>query len=189
MRLLLHRRLRRAPATAAAALAGTALVLAGCGLFGSEPSQPCPNVLILKEAGQLVRFAKGPGRDITDVEFQARINDFRGTCEYVKKDGDRSVLMSLFIAIDVERGPAIRERRASFEYFAAVPRFHPAPEGKRLFAVTVPFEGSQTRAFFTDELELKIPLKEGEFGPSYDVYLGFQLTPTELRFNRSRKIL
>ena len=126
------------------------------------------------------RFVPGRGRDLTDVIFRANIADFQGSCEH----DDDEVEVTLQVAFVVQRGPANKSRRADFEYFVAIPKFHPSPEGKRRFRVTVPFQANQTKVIYRDEIAMTIPLKKGERGVKYDVYIGFQLTADEIRRNR-----
>ena len=163
-----------------------AFVIAGCGLFGEESRRlPCPNILILSEAEHLVRFRPGEGRDLTDLVFRASIIDFTGHCEHLKDRVDAT----FDVVFDIRRGAANKDRRASFEYFVALPRFHPTPEGKRKFQIAVSFEKNRTRVVFRDRISLKIPLDPNETGANHDVYLGLQLAPTELEFNRRSKKL
>ena len=159
------------------------LGVTGCGVFGNKRALPCPNFLVLGDAEKMTRFRAGPGRDITDVEFRAAIIDFRGTCQHT----DSTVEAEFFIEIVVQRGPANRAREASFEYFVAIPRFHPAPAGKKTFPVKVSFEDKATRLFYRDEITIEIPLASGEIGANYDVYLGFQLDSDQLEYNSRRR--
>lgn len=170
-------------AWARGAVLAVAATLAGCGMFGDDERRPpCPRFLILSDGGELVRFAPGAGRDITDVEQRVKIIDFRGTCE---GETDRmSVTMTLDFHID--RGPANRGRRGRFDYFVAIPQFYPAKQGKRTFTVDVPFEGNQTRLVYREELEIEIPIAPGDAGKRHEVYIALQLTPAELEFNRRR---
>ncbi len=164
--------------------AGVVLGAAGCGVFGEKKlRRPCPNFLLLGEAKDMTLFRAGPGRDITDVDFRAAIVDFSGTCEHTRSE----VEAEFFVEIVVRRGPANRSRAASFEYFVAIPRFYPAPAGKKTFRVEVTFEDNQTRVVYRDEIALKIPLRGGEIGADYDVYLGLQLDSEQLEYNRRRR--
>lgn len=160
------------------------LGVSGCGVFGDkEPNRPCPNFLLLGEAEEMTRFRPGPGRDITDVDFRATIVNFQGTCEHSRNE----VEAEFIVEIAVRRGPANRSREAAFKFFVAIPRFHPAPAGKKTFAVEVTFEDNRPRVLYRDEITLKIPLGGGEVGANYDVYLGLQLDPAELDYNRRRR--
>jgi hypothetical protein len=159
------------------------LATAGCGMFGSDKYRaPCPNFLLLGQGDKLVKFLPGPGRDVTDVQFEAKIIDFAGSCEHDPK----GVSVALNIAFSVKRGPANKARRADFSYFVAIPKFYPAKEGKRSFPVAVGFQPNQNRMIYRDVIEMQIPLKPQEIGANYDVYLGFELSKTELDYNRNR---
>ncbi len=162
-----------------------ALLAAGCGMFEKTPLQPCPEISVPSDADRLTRYAPGPGRDITDVMFEAVITDFRGDCGY--HDNDTRVSINVSVVFTLKRGPANTDRTAAFEYFVAIPRFHPAPEGKRRLPIRVEFVRNRTRMRVVDELELEIPFAKGGTGRDYPVVIGFQLTPDELRANRARR--
>ena len=160
-----------------------AVFAAGCGnIFNRAPAPKCPPILILKDAGSLTRYAPGTSKDITDVLFQAKIVDFRGICDYNKER--TRVEIDLNLAFDLLRGPANRDRKASFEYFVAIPRFHPAPQGRNTFSIDAAFDGQATRARSTDRIELEIPIDPKLDRETYAIYLGFQLTRQELDDNR-----
>ena len=174
---------RRAYAVRGGALLAM-LLMAGCGVFNREVPPPCPQVSVLSDAGKLVRYRDGPGRDITDVLFEAEISNFTGSCVY--RDNNTRVTIELSVVFDLLRGPANRDRKAEFEYFIAIPRFHPAPEGKRRLRIGVKFPGNRTRSRVRDVLELEIPIAKGSKGTDYPVYIGFQLSAGELKANRAR---
>ena len=109
------------------------LSVASCGVLGEKKVYPCPKLYVLADAGSLVRFKPGPGRDITDILFEGRVADFTGTCEY---DGKKGVDIDLQVLLELRRGPASNDRAISFEYFVAIPAFRPQPEGKRELPVT-----------------------------------------------------
>ena len=159
----------------------------GCeslGLGTKKPVPPCPPVLVLKNAESLTHYGPGPGRDITDVDFRSRIVDFRGTCDY--NDKRTQVDIALNVMFDVRRGPANRGGKAAFDYFVAIPKFYPAPQGKKTFPLSVAFVGNDTRRQVTDQVHLKIPLAAKARLDDYAIYLGFQLTPEQLRENKRR---
>lgn len=158
-----------------------ALLLGACAELQKEKRPVCPQVLVLKDAGGLSRYKPGPGRDITDLRFEARLVDFRGDCGYDDNRAD----MNLKIMFEITRGPAQQGAVARFSYFVAIPKFHPSPAGKRVFPVAVSFPANRTRIRYADELEVEIPLDPGPLKlDDYKVYLGFQLSPGELDFNR-----
>lgn len=165
------------------AVMAVAMLGAGCGLLpGDTPAPNCPPIFVLKDVGTLTRYGPGSGKDITDVLFQAKIADFRGVCDYNKKL--TKVTIDLVLTFELSRGPANRDRKAAFQYFVAIPHFHPAPEGRRTFPITVEFAPQLQRASPQDEIQLVIPLDPKRPLDDYAIYLGLQLTREELEDNR-----
>ena len=158
-----------------------AALLAGCaGSDGKRPRKLCPRVDILEYADELVRFLPGPGRDVTDVVFRTRLVNYRGECEVDKN----KVAVALVLEFALERGPANRDSKASFEYFVAIPQFHPQPAGKRRFAVAVEFEKGRSRALYRDEIAVEIPLEQGRASSDFNIFVGCQLSAAELDYNQ-----
>ena len=159
---------------AAVLIAG--LALAGCELVGEKRKLPCPEVLILGDADRLVRFVGGSGRE--NVAFEARIADFRGSCDY----DDNGVEVEMLVEIAAERGPENKDPEAAFEYFVAIPEHLSQPGGKRILPVNGRFEnGAMT---YRDNVAVFVPLAEPGDGPATLILLGLQLTPEEVAFNR-----
>ena len=160
-----------------------ALFSAGCGtIFKQTPPPECPPIFILKDAASLTRYKSGAGKDITDVLFQGKIVDFRGVCDYNKERTE--VKIDLKIAFELSRGPANRDRKAAFQYFVAIPRFHPAPQGRKTFSIVAEFVKQAMRIRIDDEIQMVIPLDSKVRRDEYAAYLGFQLTRQELEDNR-----
>lgn len=166
-------------------VASLGLLVAACGLFDKDTVYRCPAVFILQDAKDLTKFKPGPGRDITDILFEAEIVDFRGDCDYDEDDGEATI--DLLVQVRVERGPANKNRDIAFEYFVALPSFQSQPEGKRVLPVKGAFGENRTRLVYQDELQMTIPVKTPTDGAALEIILGFQLTPEELKFNRSRR--
>lgn len=167
----------------ALAISALGLIVAACGAFDKDIKYKCPAVFILDDAKDLTRFKPGPGRDITDILFEAEIVNFVGDCDY--DEGEAEIKLS--VQIRVERGPANKARQVGFDYFVAIPEFQSQSEGKSVFKVTGEFEGNRTRMLYQDDLDMTIPVKAPTDGAALEIILGFQLTPEELKFNRSRK--
>jgi hypothetical protein len=173
----------RLPRCRAAALL-LVLSVSGCGMFKKVVVPPCPPVSVLEDAANLVRYQEGQGRDIIDVLFEAKVADFKGECEYNKTR--TRVTLDLAIDFTLLRGPANLDRAARFAYFVAIPAFHPAPQGKRIFRLAVTFPAKRSRMRIRDEIQIEIPIGRGRAGTDYAVYLGLQLSPGELDANRQR---
>jgi hypothetical protein len=165
-----------------ASILATALLAGACSSEPEVKQIACPTVSTLPDATRKVAFAE-TGRDLTDVLYEVQIVDGLIDCER-----DDNVIYSEFkVQFLAARGPANKERRASFEYVVALLD----PEGvvisREEFALTVPFETPQGRVAVTDTLSPKIPLNEGESPRQYSLYIGLKLTEEELEYNRSNK--
>jgi hypothetical protein len=163
------------------------LFTAGCVALGITPEKrrpPCPRVSVATDADRLVQFRDGPGRDLTDVEYTARIVDFAGSCLY--DDDETQISVEATATIALERGPAARNDAIRFSYFVAIPVYYPARSGKSVFPVSIRFPAGRSRLAYREEVALTIPLKQGVAGPAHEIFLGFQLTPEQLEYNRSQ---
>lgn len=164
------------------------MALAGCETVGSvfkkrEPPPACPRVVAPPDASRLTRF-NGSGRDLTDVLFEAEIDRTLGTCTY----GSDGVDIEIKVKIVASRGPADQSRKSDFSYFVSVAKSDGTIVGPpQHFDSSIPFPGNQTKSFIVEELESEIRLAQSADGPSYIVFVGFQLTQEELAFNRKHR--
>lgn len=186
----------RLPARAAALT--LALVLAGCTVYqGLEEkiigkALPCPRVSILADAATVTRFKEGLGRDLIDVDFKGALTGFRGSCGYdIDEDTDSGTLsLDLAVVMNLERGPANKGREIGFEYFISVTDSSKKVLNKEIFDVKVTFPGNQTVLTWSEDPDdpviLTIPLKAGERGQDFIIFVGFQLSPEEYQYNLRR---
>lgn len=171
------------PFRAALAL-GLGLLAAACG-SDEGPRFACPQAVLVGDAAQLTRF-QGPGRDLTDVDFEASIEPPAIGCSF--DEDEFAVVGDLQLRFIASRGPADDDRTARFEYFVAVA----TAVGRRIiareeFGLSVPFEGNRTRVVAIEELSPRIPINANETGAEYRLYVGFKLTPEELDYNRNAR--
>lgn len=171
---------RRGIAVALAA-ASISLLLQACGGEERFSQRICPRVQVLEYADRLTEFAQGAGRDLTDVVLRGRLVNFDGECNV---EDDR-VELDLTVEFLLERGPANRRREGRFAYFVAIPEFHPAERGKRVFPVEMKFESGVNRVLYRDEVSIGIPLTGQRRATDFNVFMGFQLDREQLGFNRS----
>ncbi|MFQ6017669.1 MAG: hypothetical protein ACE5KF_05685 [Kiloniellaceae bacterium] len=157
-------------------------LLAACAAFGEAPQRPCPQAVAVPDANELVRFG-GPGRDLTDVLFEARIEDIGLVCEY---DGN-VVEASLRLRILAVHGPADAGRQANFRYFVAIVTRDQRIVAREEFGLKIPFPGNRTRVAAVEELAPRIPLRPGQSGADYLIYVGLDVTADELRYNRENR--
>lgn len=169
-------------------LLALALVLAGCSTadrlnpFSSSASSlpPCPRLAVLDDVDRLTVFRDGPGRDVTDILFEARILGVRGECRH----GDGRVAVETDISFEALRGPADLGRQAQIRYFVAVVDPQRQILNKRIFEVVVAFPPNADRGVVTDQLQQMIPLTAGRSAAAYTVAFGLQLDADQLDYNR-----
>jgi len=153
--------------------------------------QPCPRVSVLGDAARLTRFAEGPGRDLTDVAYEAEMTNVFSGCEHVVDDdsGQTVVVIAVAPVVSAVRGPANRDHEARFDYFVTVVGPDNAILNKETFGLTVQFPGNRTRVRFRDDdppVTIDLPLSGDVSATGYRLFVGFQLTPDELGYNRRR---
>lgn len=165
------------------------LALAACS--SNEPDQtPCPSARVLAEPSELTRFADGGGRDPVDVVFEARFQRVSGECSYSKGGG--KIAVELTVVMDVARGPEAGDRPVPFSYFVAVseksedPGAEPRILTRQSFPVETSFPPGRNGLRYTDVLDVTIPRGKGRPVGDYVLYLGFELTPEELSYNRRK---
>ncbi len=179
-----------------AALGCLGLILAGCesadvlNPFGKKkPTPACPKVQLLKDTDSVTAYRAGPGRDITDIRYEAELKGFTGECEYIGEKGIYSkVIVSLKVGFDITRGPAEKSRSTNVSYFVAMPEFYPKPQGRQVFTTKVVFPENRNSMRIIDEaVEVSIPITKSRPGPGSKIYIGFQLTPEQIKFNREKQ--
>ncbi len=149
----------------------------------SQPNQTiaCPAVRVLQDLDELTRFNPGTGRDPTDVRIQAWISRVTGECTLDERD----LLVDLVVEIGTRQGPANKSEQAEIPYFVAIADANRNILSRRGFLAKAPYVSRKTISF-ADALSLNIPVPRGVEGDAFTVYVGLELSETELRFNRSR---
>jgi len=153
------------------------IVLAACA--GNEaPPPPCPAVSGVIGAQHLVRFGQS-GQDLTDVLFEAEVKDVAMRCVY----DDNVIEAEMRVSIEAARGPADIGRQASFNYFVAIATRDRKVLAREEFRLEIPFPGNRTRVALVEEISHRIPLKAGQDGEDFIIYVGLALTSKELQYN------
>lgn len=169
------------PALLAATL-GAATLLSSCGMFEADLPPVCPDVVILSDASRITKFRDGPGRAPDDVEVEAEIIGFKGECKRVKQGAE----VTLAVSMSAKRGPADTDGAAELAYFVAIPDYFPSPQAKAVFDTRLQFPADTGTLRHVDgEVVMTIPQPEGQ-AAAKEVYLGFQLSDEQLRFNRDK---
>jgi hypothetical protein len=167
-------------------LAGSLALLATASCSGTEniASFPCPVVAPVRELSYLTKF-QGESQDLSDTLFEAKIDQVLPAvnCIYEDEDGRRAIVYDIRVRFVAQRGPKDREAVARFNYFMAITGPGGQPLTRQVFDTEIAFENA-TQAFIIEELQPRIPLKQGENGDWYRIYVGFMLSEQELAYNR-----
>ena len=167
-----------------------AALVAGCSGDDAADLAPCPLARVLGEPSELTRFQEGPGRDPTDILFEATFVHVAGECSYDAEGGEIDV--ELNVVVDVLRGRANRDGAISLRYFVAVAERgedigpEPAVHGRKAFDIQASFPETRRNIRYTDVLEITIPRPDARNVGGYVLYLGFELTPGELAYNKRK---
>ncbi len=167
--------------------AGAVAVLSGCSGMGLGQTDPadaalaCPKVNIVRDLQEVTVFRPG-GRDLTDLESRAALVDYTGNCEYTSN----GVTVNVNVFLVAERGPALPGNTAKYQYFVALAQPDDTLVSKAYFDTDVTFVTGQPRAGTREELAPRIPLPKDANAKDWKIYLGFQLTPEQLDFNRTQ---
>lgn len=149
------------------------LVLAGCGLFGTdEPDVPppgCPPVHALIGADRVASYA-APGERIGDLRYVAAINQVRSRC---RASGD-GIELDVAFELVAERGPAMGPGPLQLRYFVATLA---APDdrvvGKRMFPIELTF-GGRDLAGLSELTTLRLPWLDPDQPPTRRLVVGLE---------------
>ena len=165
-------------------------------IFGS-PTLPCPDARILDAGKQYVRYHRGPGHDITDIEMEAQIIELRFTCGMANRDRQEdipqsaawNVVVELGILIGARSGPALQDGTAqSIPFFVAlVDRFGQIVEKQSFSAeIAFPNKAGPSSRTLEENIVLSIPVRSLEQAGSYETVVSFQLTKEQLDQTQNR---
>lgn len=182
----------------AAVLPVAALLLAGCETLGftsggtgeapavARPTAECPRVATPADTGDIVRFRTPDSRDLTDLVVEARITSLGGTCTLINRR--TAVQVTLSMGVEATRGPAAPGRTLQLPYFVAVTGPNEEILDKAVYSLAVEFPANTQRARMRgEEVRLTLPVSATQDPAAYRVFVGFQLTESELALNRSRQ--
>lgn len=172
------------------AVLGLVLALTGCSAFvEQEIPPPCPEVSVLRDASAVTRFRADGGTDLVDVLHEGEITGLSYACAYDVDDetGEGTVEMEIYLRFDATRGAADRTRTAEFTYFLALTGGERDVLEKKLFDAGVEFPGNISRVSVQNgPIPMSLPVSPQISATSYEVFIGFQLTPEEMAYNREQ---
>jgi len=158
--------------------------------FGQPPIiMPCPDYRILADAAKLVKF-QGSGRDLTDVEYEGRMENMSLTCvTHVDRDTrDGTVDVTIEVEFSAARGAANRDRRAVFPYIIAVADAKRQILYREKFDIAVTFEGNRNAfAFKSNPVTLEFAVNPDRTTKDFFVIGAFEVSKEQLQFNHERR--
>jgi hypothetical protein len=169
-------------------LPGAAVVIImAAGLSACGPTRPqfapaCPQTGILSDAADITTF-RGTGTDLTDMVLDGRITGLSGKCSSPDMD---HLQTQISVNMELGRGPAMQGRTADVTYFVSVARGDTILD-KRDYTLHAAFHNPGSRLRLTgDQIDIALPIPGKVTGADYRILVGFQLSPSELAFNRRR---
>jgi hypothetical protein len=155
-------------------------------IFSDPPPSSCPSVSILSNAERLTIFKPGDGRDIIDIRAELLIDDFIASCfdEVDIVTGKGQVRVDLSFGFTASRGAANQDGILELSYFITILDADKSVLRKSVFNIKTVFDGNRYRIIWYDEpVNLTIPINPPKKGSDYLIYIGFQLSPEQLKYN------
>jgi len=184
---LSQRPLKAVLSTALIAVIG--LGLAACA--GDKPDAlPCPEILIVADGAKLTRFKPGAGRDIIDVLHEEEIVGFAHSCEYdIDESGAGDLTVWLAPTIVSTRGPANQTGDTDFDYIVATADANKNILSKKRYPLVLRYAENVPNFKWQrpEPHEFVMPLKAGQSGKNFVVYLSLALNRMELDYQRKNR--
>lgn len=167
-------------------LALTLGVLAACSSADDnkvvQGEYACPEAGILGGAERITQFKPGKGRDLIDVMFEADIRSIKTGCKIL----EGRIVAEVSFELVATRGSAAESRQGKFIYFVAVADTTGRVLAKETFDTVIEFAENRRRAGTLELTEQSIPTTGGETAADFEILVGFQLSPEQLKFNRRK---
>jgi len=150
-----------------------------------KQSMPCPAVQQVPDASYLTRFA-GESEDLTDTAFEAKLVGVQPMCKYIEDTETQKTKIEsdLQIKIAASRGPKLTGDQVTFNYVVALTGRGGQKLTRQQFDVTIPLTADKPTGAIVDSPTVTIPLKKGENGDYYQIYVFLEVTQKELAYNR-----
>jgi hypothetical protein len=160
-------------------------LLPACSMFEKKDERACPRIEVVGDLSRLVKFQDGPGRDLSDIVYMARVDDVKSGCKYDKT----GVTIDLMVSLLGERGRAgagAGAAKTDATYFVAVTDRAQNIIDKPIFTSQFDFADKNV-ASINDEFQLRIALSPTTSASDHTIIVGFQLTPEEIDFNERNR--
>jgi hypothetical protein len=145
----------------------------------------CPNIQIVDDLNVLYEFDDITYPKENEIMSGVTIKDYSSEC----KNKENNVIVKLNIEFEGELGPASTEQQASIEkasypYFVAITSSQGGILAKEVFALNLEYNPDSTKSSKIERLDQIIPVFEGTDRTDIEILIGFQLSDTQLAYNR-----
>ena len=176
--------MKRGGLLAAVLLPAAALGVASCSETPKQ-SMPCPVVKQVPDASYITRFA-GDSEDLTDTLFEARLVGVQPMCHYIEDNDTKKTKIEsdILVKLAASRGPKLTDDKVTFNYVVALTGKGGQKLTRQPFDVEMPLTADKPTGQLVDNPTVTIPLKQGENGDFYQIYVFLEVTEKELAYNR-----
>ncbi|MBV8393824.1 MAG: hypothetical protein JOY81_11645 [Alphaproteobacteria bacterium] len=159
-----------------------ALALSGCNKSDREQMAYdfCPVPFAVQDTKTLTRFQNPASRDPRDISFRAEVGDLASSC----KMGKNEMVLTLFLKVAVEAGPANPGGTTSVPYFVRVLGQGSGVLQGRDFTADFKLSAKNPRGMSQEELTLRLPFDKPADTANYRIGVGLKPTPEELDYAR-----
>ncbi|HAU28540.1 MAG TPA: hypothetical protein DCW68_00295 [Rhodospirillaceae bacterium] len=163
-----------------------ALLLAACQSAPIPAPKACPRIAFVPDAETVFHYLPGRSGEDEALVSRAALANYGGQCSQTE---DGKIDVEMFLAIAAQPGPALAGKEEGYDYFVAVLAPDGTPLAKKVFHRSILFEknAKDNTTWVEENLHQRIPLASCGDGGACQIVIGFQLTPDELTFNRTRK--
>jgi hypothetical protein len=148
----------------------------------------CPDVAVREDLRHLSEFTDdAKPTDATKIS-EVTILGVQNTCRVEKEN----LVMQIDISLDGKTGPKGRMKPGdkpsfAYPYFVAVTDLQGNVLSKEIFAASIAYGKDQTETRQSESIFQNMPFPDASIGQSYNVIVGFQLTPEQLAYNQRQQ--
>lgn len=157
-----------------------ALLAAGC----SNKIVVCPIPAVLADTATITVMRPGAPADLANELYTVSLTDAQSDCVFNQRSG--IIKASLDLTFQARRAPTREAASYSVPFFVVV---HEAAKlyAKRIYNLKVDFApGASTATIQQSPEDTEIQLEAGKMPWNYQLLSGFQLTPAQIEYNKTK---
>lgn len=147
----------------------------------------CPKIEIVEDLSMLSDFTDPKKQINKNLTSHVKIAGTESTCELSSK----TATVDLKIIFEGTLGPKGRARKTdkpffSYPFFIAVTTPSGKILAKEIFAASMTYNANENKHTYFENMRQIIPIKNKKQARFYNVLIGFQVTPDQLKYNREQ---